>query len=65
MTAEVISMGNKKLIRNSTAEFLIFTAQDGKNSIEARYEDETIWLTQKLMAHLFDVSVPTINEHLK
>ena len=58
-------MGNKKLIRNSTAEFLIFTAQDGKNSIEARYEDETIWLTQKLMAHLFDVSVPTINEHLK
>jgi hypothetical protein len=51
-------------IRNSTAEFLIFTAQSGEKSIEVRYEDETIWLTQKLMATLFDVTVPTINEHL-
>jgi hypothetical protein len=56
---------DKKLIRNSTAEFLIFTGQSGEQSIEARYEDETIWLTQKLMAQLFDVTVPTINEHLK
>jgi len=55
----------KKLIRNSTAEFLIFTGQAGEQSIEARYADETIWLTQKLMAALFDVTVPTINEHLK
>ena len=53
------------LIRNSTAEFLIFTGQAGEQSIEARHEDETIWLTQKLMAELFDVTVPTINEHLK
>jgi hypothetical protein len=53
---------DKKLIRNSTAEFLIFTGQSGEQSIEARYEDETIWLTQKLMAKLFDVTVPTINE---
>lgn len=52
-------------IRNSTAEFLIFTTQSGKDSIEVRYEDETIWLTQKMMAELFDVSIPTINEHLK
>ena len=58
-------MSKNKLIRNSTAEFLIFTAQDGKNSIEARYEDETIWLTQKLMGELFEVDVRTINEHLK
>jgi len=56
---------NKKLIRNSTAEFLIFTGQAGEQSIEARYENETVWLTQKLMAELFDVSVPTINEYLK
>ncbi|WP_347988687.1 virulence RhuM family protein [Methylomonas sp. AM2-LC] len=55
----------KKLIRNSTAEFLIFTGQAGEQSIEARYEDETVWLSQKLMATLFDVTVPTINEHLK
>lgn len=54
-----------KHIRNSTAEFLIFTAQAGEQSIEARYEDESVWLSQKLMAELFDVSVPTINEHLK
>ncbi len=56
---------SKKQIRNSTAEFLVFTAQSGADSIEARYEDETVWLSQKLMATLFDVSVPTINEHLK
>ena len=55
----------RRLIRNSTAEFLIFTAQGGGQSIEVCYEDETIWLTQKLMAELFDVTVPTINEHLK
>ncbi len=54
-----------RLIRNSTAEFLIFTGQAGEQSIEARYEDETVWLSQKLMATLFDVEVPTINEHLK
>jgi len=55
----------KQLIRNSTAEFLIFTGQAGEQSIEARYEDETIWLSQKLMAQLFDVDVRTVNEHLK
>ena len=60
-----MSRDDKKLIRNSTAEFLIFTGQAGEQSIEARYEDETVWLTQKLMATLFDVGVPTINEHLK
>lgn len=58
-------MAKNKLIRNSTTEFLIFTAQAGENSIEARYEDETIWLSQKLMATLFEVDVRTINEHLK
>ncbi len=54
-----------KLIRNSTAEFLMFTAQAGENSIEARYEDETIWLSQKLMGELFAVETNTINYHLK
>ena len=54
----------KQLIRNSTAEFLIFTSQAGEQSIEARFEDETIWLSQKLMAELFDVGVRTISEHL-
>lgn len=54
-----------KQIRNSTAEFLIFTQQNGEQSIEVRYEDDEIWLTQKLISTLFDVSIPTINEHLK
>lgn len=56
---------NTKLIRNSTAEFLIFTGQAGAQSIEARYEDETVWLSQKLMAELFAVDVRTVSEHLK
>ena len=58
-------MSSKPLIRNSTAEFLIFTGQAGEQSIEARYEDQTIWLSQKLMAELFSVDVRTISEHLK
>lgn len=53
------------LIRNSTVEFLTFMAQSGDKTIEARYEDETVWLTQKLMAELFDVNVRTVNEHLQ
>lgn len=56
---------NKLTIRNSTAEFLIFTQQSGESGIEVRYEEGSIWLTQKLMAELFDVTTPTINEHLK
>jgi len=55
----------KQYIRNSTAEFLMFTAQAGENSIEVRVEDESVWLSQKLIAELFDVTVPTVNEHLK
>ena len=54
-----------KLIRNSTVEFLTFTAQAGEQSIEARYEGETVWLTQKLTASLFEVDVRTISEHLQ
>jgi hypothetical protein len=51
-------------IRNSTAEFLIFTGQSGENSIEVRIAEESVWLTQKLMGTLFEVSIQTINEHL-
>lgn len=59
-------MSEKKLIiRNSAAEFLMFTADSKQDGIEVRFQDETIWLTQKLMAKLFDVSLPTVNEHLK
>ena len=59
-------MSDKKKvqIRNSTAEFLIFTSRAGENGIEVRVEGETVWLTQKLIAELFDVDVRTISEHL-
>lgn len=53
------------LIRNSTAEFLTFELQSKQDSIEVRYEDETIWLTQKMMATLFDVESNTITYHLQ
>ena len=45
---------SSKLIRNSTSEFPIFTTQESDSSVEARYEDETIWLTQSLIAELLD-----------
>jgi len=54
----------KIVIRNSMAEFLIFTSQTGENGIEVRVESETVWLAQKLIAELFDVDVRTISEHL-
>lgn len=54
-------------IRSSAAEYLTFIAATGddEDSIEIRYEDENIWLTQKMMATLYDVSVSAINQHLK
>jgi hypothetical protein len=56
---------NKLQIRNSTAEFLIFTSQAQEDSIEVRYESETIWLSQKMIMALYDVTKATISEHLK
>ena len=59
-------MKNKKLqIRNSTAEFLIFTNQMKEDGIEVRVQNDTIWLSQKLMAILFDCSTDNISLHLK
>ena len=53
--------------RSSAAEYLTYVASigDQQDSIERRYEDENIWLTQKMMATLYDVDVRTINEHIK
>ena len=63
-------MTNKKkeiTIHSSAAEYLTYVASTGRNSdsFEMRYEDENIWLTQKMMATLYDVSVSAINQHLK
>ena len=54
-------------IRSSAAEYLTYVASvgDQQDSVEMRYEDENIWLTQKMMATLYDVDVRTINEHIK
>ena len=54
-------------IRSSAAEYLTYVASvgDQQDSIEMRYEDENIWLTQKMMATLYDVGLSTINEHIK
>ena len=67
---EGLNLAKKKdeiSIRSSAAEYLTFVASTGNqpDSIEMRYEDENIWLTQKMMAALYDVGLPTINEHIK
>lgn len=58
---------NEIAIHSSAAEYLTYVASIGDNadSMEMRYEDENIWLTQRMMAQLYDVSLSTINEHIK
>src|SRR3989344_2326677 len=51
--------------KDETADFLIYTTPEGDVKIEAFLHNENIWLTQKRMAELFGVQIPTINEHLK
>ena len=49
----------------SSGEFLFYSGPDGRVKVECRFQDETLWLTQRLMADLFGVGVPAINKHLK
>lgn len=70
MLEGVINLNNKNkkiTIRSSAAEYLTYVAAVGDNpeSIEMRYEDENIWLTQKLLSTLYNVNLATINEHIK
>lgn len=53
------------IVRSSAAEYLIFVAATGKGGVEALYASENIWLTQKMIATLYDVDVRTVNYHLK
>ncbi|MDP2804966.1 MAG: RhuM family protein, partial [Gallionellaceae bacterium] len=64
---QVAKRNEVSLVRSSAAEYLTFVAAGGQSgsSVEMRYEDENIWLTQKMMATLYDVSVPAISQHLK
>ncbi len=57
--------GKKLQIRNSTTDFLVFAKQSGEDGIEVRVYNESVWLTQKGMAQLFDCSVDNIGLHLK
>ena len=57
-------MAERREIRNSTAEFLIFQAENQTNGVEVMYAEETIWCTQDAIATLFDRSRTTITEHL-
>lgn len=52
-------------IRSSAAEYLTFVASNAESGVEAVYADENIWLSQKMMAALYNVNVRTVNEHLK
>ena len=58
-------MVNRREIRNSTAEFLIFQIEGKEQGVEVYYKDKTVWCTQKAMAQLFGVGVPAISKHLK
>ena len=54
-----------KIIRSSAVEYLTYISASGEGGVDAIYENENIWLSQKMIALLYDVSIPTINEHLK
>ena len=58
-------MANRKEIRNSTAEFLIFQIEGKEQGVEVYYKDKTVWATQKAMSVLFDCSTDNIGLHLK
>jgi len=58
-------MANRKEIRNSTAEFLIFQIEGKEQGVEVYYKDKSVWCTQKAMGMLFDVNIPAISKHLK
>ena len=49
----------------NNSELILYQTEDGKTRLEVRLQDETVWLTQKMMSDLFQISVPTINEHIK
>ena len=57
-------MAKDFMIRSSAEEFITFKVQEKDKGIQVRYENETLWMTQKAMVELFDVEQPTIAKHL-
>ncbi len=66
MTGKKKTPGKKAIasVQGDAGEFILYQTEDGQTHIECRFENETLWLTQALMAELFQIAVPTINEHL-
>lgn len=56
---------NRTVGETPAGEILLYQTEDGRTRVECRFADETLWLSQKLIAELFQVTVPTVNEHLK
>jgi hypothetical protein len=52
-------------LEKNISQLILYQTEDGKTKLEVRLQDETVWLTQKMMAELFKVAVPTVNEHIK
>jgi hypothetical protein len=63
----MVKGGKAITVRSSAAEYLTFIAATGDNSaaVEIRYQDENIWLTQKMQSTLYEVNVRTVSEHLQ
>lgn len=62
---KMINLSNNFIVRSSSAEFLIFERQKGEKGIEVRFEDGDLWLTQKAISDLFDISKQDVSYHLK
>ena len=54
----------KEIIPNDS-RIILYTSDEGEIKVDVRFQGETVWLNQKLLSELFQVSVPTINEHIK
>jgi hypothetical protein len=52
-------------MKENNSQIIIYQTESGKTKIDVRFQDETVWLSQKLMAELFQTSIPNINMHLK
>ena len=61
----MIKMAKDLIIRSSTEEFITFKLQEKDKGIQVKYENETLWMTQKAIAEFFDVQRPAITKHLK
>lgn len=58
-------MMNKKSDNQESSQIILYQTEDGKTRVEVRFEQENVWLTQKMMAELFETTVANINMHLK